>query len=297
MMFIQLCTLEICIIGFFLVMFKSVRNLILRLLIFSTIQKTYYRQSVDFTMAGFADALKPEKFAGVHFKRWQVKVRLWLIVMHAWEARTGIPEDVKEMWHALVAKYDATDPGSELYTMESFHDYSMVNNRSVLEQAHEIQVLVKELELLKCPLPDKFVVGRMIAKLPSSWRNFATTLKHKRQEISVENLIASLDVEEKARAKDASEKGGGAHSSANMVQKNKGKKKGKTVTKPNKTTTFKKNKTTNAKGACFTCGNGGHFARVCPYRVDRKEKASKDKDVNMVTVRNTGDGSLGVLPS
>ena len=57
----------------------------------STIQKPYYRQSVDFTMAGFADALRPDKFAGVHFKRWQVKVRLWLTVLHAWEARLGIP--------------------------------------------------------------------------------------------------------------------------------------------------------------------------------------------------------------
>ena len=125
--------------------------------------------------------------------------------------------DAKELWYALVAKYDATDAGSELYTMESFHDFRMVNNRSVVEQAHEVQVLVKELELLKCPLPDKFVAGCIIAKLPSSWRNFATALKHKRQEISVENLIASLDVEEKARAKDASEKGGEGNYSANMV--------------------------------------------------------------------------------
>jgi hypothetical protein len=67
--------------------------------------------------------------------------------------------------------------------------------------------LAKELELLKCVLPDKFVAGCIIAKLPSSWRNFATSLKHKRQEILVENLIASLDVEEKARAKDNTEKG------------------------------------------------------------------------------------------
>jgi D-ribose pyranose/furanose isomerase RbsD len=35
---------------------------------------------------------------------------------------------------------------------------------------------------------------------------FARTLKHKRHEISVENLIVSLDVEEKARAKDATRK-------------------------------------------------------------------------------------------
>ena len=56
----------------------------------STIQKPYYRQSIDFTMAGFADAPMPDKFTGVHFKRWQVKVRLWLTVLHAWEARLGI---------------------------------------------------------------------------------------------------------------------------------------------------------------------------------------------------------------
>ena len=110
------------------------------------------------------------------------------------------------MRDALGAKYDATDASSELYTMESFHDFGMVNNRSVVEQAHEVQILIKELELLKCTLPDKFVAGCIIAKLPSSWRNFATTLKHKRQEISVKNLIAYLDVEEKARAKDAYEK-------------------------------------------------------------------------------------------
>jgi len=45
-------------------------------------------------MAGFVDALRPNKFTGVHFKRWQVKVRLWLTVLHvlhAWEARLGIP--------------------------------------------------------------------------------------------------------------------------------------------------------------------------------------------------------------
>ena len=51
-------------------------NLIMQLLNILTIQKSYYRQSVDFTMAGFADALRPDKFTGVHFKRWQVKVRL-----------------------------------------------------------------------------------------------------------------------------------------------------------------------------------------------------------------------------
>jgi hypothetical protein len=47
---------------------------------------------------------------------------------------------MKELWdaHALTIKFDALDAGSELYIMESFHDYKMTNNCSVVEQAHKI---------------------------------------------------------------------------------------------------------------------------------------------------------------
>jgi hypothetical protein len=54
-------------------------------------------------------------------------------------------------------------------------------------------------------------------KLPPSWRHFATALKHKRVHMSITNLIASLDVEEKARAKDGQSKGAEGQTSANMM--------------------------------------------------------------------------------
>ena len=180
--------------------------------------------------------------------------------------------------------------------MESFHDYMMVNTRSMVEQAHEIQCIAKDLEFLKCNLPDKFVADCIIAKLPPSRRNFATTLKHKRTEISVENLIASLDVEEKARAKDTTKKGGEGQSSANMVQKKTfGKNKGNykpSFNKPENTTTFKKKKKPNkAELGCFTCGELGHFSKDCSERADRRGK--KGKTVNVVTASNTdGYGNL-----
>jgi hypothetical protein len=129
----------------------------------------------------------------------------------------------KDMWDALEAKFGVSDAGSELYVMEQFYDYKMTSDRSVVEQAHEIQSLAKELEHFTCVLPDKFVAGGIIAKLPPSWGNFATSLKHKRQEFSVSYLIGTLDVEEKARAKDTRARGPEGGSSANLVQKKKAK--------------------------------------------------------------------------
>ena len=116
-----------------------------------------------------------------------------------------------------MAKFRVTIAGTELYLMEQLYDYKMVENRSVVEQAHEIQALAKELELFPCPLPDKFVAGGIIAKLPPSWKEFGTSLKHKRQEFNIEELIGTLDVEERAREKVDGK--GVEPSTANVVQK------------------------------------------------------------------------------
>jgi hypothetical protein len=72
----------------------------------------------------------------------------------------------KEMWEALEVKYGISDAGSKLYVMEQFHDYKIVNGRSVVEQAHEIQTLAKVLKSFGCVFPNKFVTGCIIAKLP-----------------------------------------------------------------------------------------------------------------------------------
>jgi hypothetical protein len=91
----------------------------------------------------------------------------------------------KEMWDALKTKYGVSDASSELYVMEQFHDYRMVDGRSAVEQGHEIQTQAKELKnfgyvLTDKVLPDKFVAGCIIANLPQAWTDFATSLKHKR---------------------------------------------------------------------------------------------------------------------
>jgi hypothetical protein len=120
-------------------------------------------------------------FDGSNFKRRRELATLWLTAMNVMYVATGkAPEGVseekfnandnlfqgaiisvlvdnlvdtylqrktgKDIWEALEAQYGATDTGGELYVMEQFLDYRMVEDRSVVEQAYEVQALAKELE-------------------------------------------------------------------------------------------------------------------------------------------------------
>jgi hypothetical protein len=145
-------------------------------------------------------------------------------------------------------------------------------------------------------LPDKFVAGSIIDKLSPSWKDFATSLKHKRQEFNVEELIGTLDVEERARTKDNGK--GVEISTANVVQKRnfrkfnkkKNQNKQENTNKPVQTAQFKKKKNNNnkRKGGCFVCGSDQHWARECP-----DHKFTQDKKSANVVTTETGDGTSG----
>ena len=123
-----------------------------KLLIYSTIQKPYFRQ---FTPSGFVASVKPNVFEGTHYKRWRVRAVLWFENMNCYDATLGKPagdltpaqeqvfqktdklfraallsvlgenivepymsfDNGKDMWAALEAKFGVSDVGCELYIM------------------------------------------------------------------------------------------------------------------------------------------------------------------------------------
>jgi hypothetical protein len=127
-------------------------------------------------MAGFVDALRPTPFTGANFKRWRMRVTLWLTAMNVFWVSKGKPEGelspekekeyleantlfcgavvgvlaetlqdtylryktTKEMWGTLNTENGGSDADIELYIIEQYHDYQMVDGKSVVTQAHEI---------------------------------------------------------------------------------------------------------------------------------------------------------------
>jgi hypothetical protein len=114
-------------------------------------------------MAGFVDALKSARFTGANFRRWQMRVTLWLTDMSVFWVSKGKPEGeltpekekaysevntifcgavvgvltetlqdtylryktAKEMWNTLNTEYRDSYAGTELYIIEQYHDYQM----------------------------------------------------------------------------------------------------------------------------------------------------------------------------
>ena len=75
-------------------------------------------------------------------------------------------KSLKEIWNALEAKYKTEKISTNKLIIQKCFDYKMIDNISVLDQVHELQILVNILRDLSINIPKSFQVGAIIAKLP-----------------------------------------------------------------------------------------------------------------------------------
>ena len=78
----------------------------------------------------------------------------------------------------------------------------MFDNISILDQVHEIQILVNKLRDLSIHIPESFQVGAIIAKLPPSWNNFRKKFLHMSEDLTLEQFGQHLQIEEESQVRD-----------------------------------------------------------------------------------------------
>ena len=59
----------------------------------------------------------------------------------------------------------------------------------MVSQVQEIQVILHDIHAEGMMLSETFQVAAIIEKLPPAWKNFKNYLKHKRKEMSIEDLV------------------------------------------------------------------------------------------------------------
>lgn len=141
----------------------------------------------------------------------------------------------------------------------------MVDDKEIKVQINEYHKLLEDLKVENIMLQGEFVADLLIEKLPKSWNDYKNQLKHKHKQLSLEDLVVHIIIEETNRKELQSIRVKEMASKANLAQgksQNSIKRheyKNKTNYKPKATNpSFKKKKC-----SYFVCGKLGHYAPQC----------------------------------
>ena len=74
--------------------------------------------------------------------------------------------------------------------------FSIIDNISVIDQVHELQVLISKFKNLKVEVLEALEVRGIIAKFPPSWNDYRKKLLHAIKELSLEQIKKHLRIEE-----------------------------------------------------------------------------------------------------
>ena len=124
----------------------------------------------------------------------------------------------KEIWDALTKKYIVEDAGTQKYAIGNFRKFQMTEDKDVLSQIHNYHMLVNDLVTEDIKLPKPFVVGYLIETLLDSWKDYKNSMKHKRKQMSLEDVIIHIRIEEQNKTRNKAKRAKELSSKANVVE-------------------------------------------------------------------------------
>lgn len=171
----------------------------------------------------------------------------------------------KEIWDSMILKYTAEAIGRQKFVIGNHYRWEMTDDKDIKTQIDEYHKLNEDLKSENIILPDEYVAGLLIEKLPQSWNDYKQQMKHKSRQLSLADLITHIIIEDTSRKEIAGARAKALASRANLIEQKSANKR-YVNKKPNQnipkfTPTFKN------KGNCYVCGKLGHFAKHCRHRL------------------------------
>nr|GEW64263.1 reverse transcriptase domain-containing protein [Tanacetum cinerariifolium] len=165
------------------------------------------------------------------------------------------------------------------FIVGKFLNFKMNYAKPVVKQVEELQIIVHEMEVECMGINSNFLVGSIIKKFPQTWKNFKLYLKHLTDDMSFEQLVLKIRVEEDNRMIEKAD-ANLIEPNANLVKesssksksnhKHKGKNGGGSGQKYSKDRkkdyTEEKNNNFKKVYHCQICGKPGHKAKDCRHK-------------------------------
>ena len=76
----------------------------------------------------------------------------------------------------MLKKYTTEGVGKQKFVVGNNYKWEMVDNKDIKLQITEYHKLLEELKVKKIELPEQFVAGLLIEKLPDSWSEYKQQL-------------------------------------------------------------------------------------------------------------------------
>ncbi|XP_062100089.1 uncharacterized protein LOC133805961 [Humulus lupulus] len=171
----------------------------------------------------------------------------------------SVKKTTKELWDSLDHKYKAKDDAAKKFLVGQFFNFKMGDSKDVISQVQDLHLIIHGIHAKGMVLSASFQVAAIIEKLPPTWLDFKNYLKHKRKEMSVEDIIHRVCIEEDNNGAEKRTSNPNA-AKANMVEHDKGSKGKKLIPKLGSKLGPKGgvSKKSKFQGKCFNCNKTGH---------------------------------------
>ncbi|KAL5559455.1 hypothetical protein UlMin_035666 [Ulmus minor] len=114
-------------------------------------------------------------------------------------------KSAKKIWIALEFKYKAKEEGIKKFMIYMYFDFKFFDDKPLLPQIHELQIIVNKLKAVKIELSELFQVSAIIEKLPQIWKGYRKKVIHRSEDYSLEEIQKHLCIEEESRSRDKSD--------------------------------------------------------------------------------------------
>jgi hypothetical protein len=104
-------------------------------------------------------------------------------------------KSLKKIWKSLEYKYNIEKQGVDKFLIIKYFKFSIIDNISVMNQVHELQVLIFKLKDLKVEVLEALETIGIIAKFPLSWNDYRKKLLYTTKELFLEQIQKHLRIE------------------------------------------------------------------------------------------------------
>jgi len=179
------------------------------------------------------------------------------------------------IWTKLAAKYGSDDARKRNYVVGKWLQFQIIDDKSIMEQVHTYKNLCAKVLNEGVKMCEILQANVLIENFLPSWSDYKDHLKHKKKDLTLQELISHMRTKEANQLKDKLAFLSLNSSKANLVESfvpsNKDRFKGKNKKDQKQSKHQNHLKRTNSKiqkqkVVCYVCGKPSHKAYQCNLR-------------------------------